>query len=151
VIWPFKAQSPSVPTFSIGPYKVDMMVGELRGLFPLSVEELVALNTAVQFEGEQIWHAPEADFMDHKWDTILGTVNGRIYEIAIQRTGPRHQTGQAYREILTHCTRLYGRGKNSMLWDASDGNIVLDSANSGDQGILNVFVTSQKVRQFKRA
>lgn len=127
-----------------------MTIEGLAGLTPLAPQELATLNTTVQFEEEQIWHAPEADFMDLKWDTILGTVRGSIYKIAIQWVGPRHQTGKAYRETLIYCTKHYGKGKNMTLWDASDGNVVVDTTNAGPEGILNVFVTSRKVGQFKR-
>ncbi len=126
------------------------MIDGLQGLTPLSSEELVALNSTLQFEEEQIWHAPEAHFMDLQWDTILGTVRGSIYKIAIQWTGPRHQAGKACRDMLVYCTKHYGKGKNMMLWNGSDGNIVVDSVNVGSEGILNVFVTSRKVGQFKR-
>ena len=88
--------------------------------------------------------------MDLEWDTILGTVRGSIYKIAILWTGPRHQTGQVSLEMVVYCTRHYGKGKNMMLWKGSDGNIVVDSANIGSEGILNVFVTSRKVGNFKR-
>ena len=37
-----------------------------------------------------------------------------------------------------------------MLWDASDGNIVIDSTNIGNQGIVNLFITSRMIRTFRR-
>jgi hypothetical protein len=150
MVWPFKSRSAAEPCFAIGQYSIDMPIDGLQGLTHLSPEELVALNTAVQFKEEQIWHAPEADFMGLKWNTILGTVRGSIYKIAIQWTGPRHETGTAYREILIFCTKHYGNGKNGMLWNGSDGNVVVDSMNVGSEGVLNVFVTSRQVAQFER-
>jgi hypothetical protein len=150
--WPFKARPPLEPCFPIGQYKIDDTTDRLQGLSPLSPAELKALNTAVQFKGEQILHAPDADFVGLKWDTILGTVNDVVYKIAIQWTGPRAETGKIYVEILRYCTKLYGEGKTKKLtlWDASDGNVVLDSTNVGPEGILNLFVTSRQVSQFRR-
>jgi hypothetical protein len=113
--WPFKARPPIAPCFPVGPYKIDDTISGLQGLSPLLPAELLALNTAVQFVGEKILHAPDADFMCLKWDTILGTVNGVIYKIAIRWTGPRTHTGKTYVEILRYCTRLYGEGKNMTL------------------------------------
>jgi len=106
----------------------------------------------MQFEGEEILHAPDADFMGLRWDTVLGTVDGAIYKIAIQWIGPRDQAGRAYRELAIYCTQHYGKGESGAmaLWDASDGNIVLDMTNVGEEAILNVFLTSRKVRQFRR-
>jgi len=150
MLWPFKTRVVVEPCFPIGQYVIDTKIDGLQGLAPLSAAELVALNTAVQFQDEQIWHAPDADFMGLKWDTILGTVGGAIYKIAIQWTGPRHHVGKTYRDILIYCTKYYGKSKKGMLWDTSDGNIVVDSTNIGDKGVLNVFVTTRRVRQFKR-
>ena len=87
MVWPFKSRSAAEPSFPIGQYRIDMPINGLEGLTPLSPEELVALNAAVQFKEEQIWHAPEAHFMGLKWDTILGTVRGSIYKIATSGRG----------------------------------------------------------------
>jgi hypothetical protein len=126
------------------------MIDGLQGLRLLSRAELIALNPAMEFEGERILHAPPADFMNLSWDTILGTVHGAIYKIAIQRTGPRHETGELYREVLIYCKRRYGKARDMMLWRTSDGNIVVDITHIGDEGILNVFATSRKIREFPR-
>jgi len=150
MLWPFKSKSAAERCPTIGQYRIDMTIDGTEGLMPLSPEELVALNSTMAFEEEQIWHAPDAHFMDLQWDTILGTVRGSIYKIAIQLTGPRHETGTRYREMLIYCTKRYGRPKNMMLWKASDGNVVVDLTNAGSEGILNVFVTSRMVGQFKR-
>jgi hypothetical protein len=138
------------PCFPVGQYRIDAVIDGLRGLTPLSAAELAALNAAVHFEGEQVWHAPAAEFMGLQWDTFIGTVSSAIYKISIQWTGPRHQTGATYRQIVVHCTKHYGRGENLTVWNASNGNIVVLSENVGDEGILTVTVTSRKVRQFKR-
>jgi hypothetical protein len=150
VFWPFKSRSATERCPTVGQYRIDMTIDGLEGLTPLSPEELVALNSTFAFEGEQIWHAPDAQFMDLRWDTILGTVHGSIYKIAIQLTGPRHETGTTYREMLIYCTKHYGKAENMMLWKASDGNVVVDLTNAGSEGILNVFVTSRMVGQLKR-
>ena len=150
MFWPFMSRSVAEPCPPIGQYRIDMTIDGLHGLTPLSPEELIALNSTLKFEDEQILHAPEANFMDLQWDTILGTVRGSIYKIAIQWIGPRDETGKVYRDMLIYCTKHYGKGKNMMQWNGSDGNIVVDSTNVGSEGILNVFVTSRRVGQFRR-
>jgi len=148
--WFSKTQTSVNPCFSVGQYKIDARTDMLPDLKPLSPSELAALNTAVQFDGEQIFHAPGAEFMSLRWDAILGTVHNVIYKIALQWTGPRAQTGKTYVEILRHCTSLYGDAKKMTVWDASDGNIVLDSTNVGPTGVVNLFLTSRQVGSFKR-
>lgn len=152
MIWPFKKRPAPEPCFAVGQYRIDAKIDGLRDLTPLSPDELALLGREVAFEGEEIWRAPDVLFMAIHWNTILGTVEGEIYKISIQWTGPRHEVGTAYREIAVYCTKSYGEWKRGAmaLWVASDGNIVLDSANIGSEANLNLFVTSRKIRQFRR-
>jgi hypothetical protein len=109
------------------------------------------LNPDISFEGEQILHAPDADFMDCQWDTVLGVVHGEIYKVAIQWTGPRAEVGRLQRQIKVECTKRYGKGEKWTIWDGADGNIIVYGNNFGSEAILTVTVTSSRVRQFKRA
>jgi hypothetical protein len=151
MVWPFKPRPPAEPCPPIGQYRIDTKIDDLEKFLPLSPEELVLLNPGVMFEEEQILHAPRAHFMDLQWDTILGIVHGEIYKISIQWTGPRDEVGTLERQIKVYCTKHYGKGENGTIWYASDGNIIVYGNNFGSEAILNVFVTSRKVRQFKRA
>ena len=56
-------------------------------MIDLSAAELLALDSQVQFQGERILHAPSVNFLDHNWDTILGTVDNQIYKVALQISG----------------------------------------------------------------
>lgn len=127
-----------------------MRIEGMEGLSPLSREELEALGSTVQFRGEEILHAPAARFMGVEWDTILGTVNERLYKIAVQWVGPRADVGRINRQIVIECTKRYGNGKNMAFWDTSDGNLVLQSANMGGHAMLSLFATSGKTRDFVR-
>jgi hypothetical protein len=150
MFWPFKSRSPAQPCLAIGQYSIGANVDAKAGFRPFSSEELVLLNPEMTFEGEQILHAPDAIFMDLRWDTVLGVVHGEIYKISIQWTGPRHEVGAIERQIKVQCTKLYGKGENMAVWDASDGNIIVDGSNLGSEAILTVTVTSSRVRRFKR-
>jgi hypothetical protein len=108
------------------------------------------------FEGQQLWHCPDAHFMDLQWNTILGTVNRLTFKISIQWEGPRHQAGKACRDIAIYCTKHYGKqkdvsfqGRDLTVWDASNGNIVFDMVNMGSESLLNVTLTSRKVPSFR--
>lgn len=151
--WPFKKRPAVGPCFEIGQYRLDVNIHGMEGLRPLSEVEILALNPAVRFKGEQILHAPKAQFIGLDWDTILGTVDGRIYKIAIQWIGPRAEAGKANRQIVIECTRRYGNGENMAIWDTSNGNMVLhtiNNANINGESVVNFFATSNNVRTFKR-
>ena len=155
--WSSKSRESAEPCFSIGQYSIDTTIDELQDLTPLSPEEIVALNPGAMFDGEQIWHSPDAQFVGLQWNTILATVNRTIYKISIQWTGPRHQAGTACREISILCTKDYGKqedivfqGSDLTAWRACDGNISLQMVNMGPESLLIVTTTSRKVSQFKR-
>lgn len=155
--WPFKSRKPVSPCLSVGQYNIDATIDGLPGLTLLSKEESSALNIEMTFEGQQLWHCPDAHFVDLQWTTILGTVNRTIFKISIQWEGPRHQAGTACREIAIYCTKHYGKqkdvtfqGRDLTVWDASNGNIVFDMVNLGSESLLNVTLTSRKVPSFKR-
>jgi hypothetical protein len=154
--WSSKSRESAEPCFSIGQYSIDTTIDALQDLTPLSPEEIVALNPGTRFNGEQIWHSPDAQFVGLQWNTILATVNRTIYKISIQWTGPRHQAGTACREISILCTKDYGKqedivfqGSDLTAWRASDGNISLQMVNMGPESLLIVTMTSRKVSQFK--
>ncbi len=149
-MWPFTKRPAPQPCFAFGQYRIDETIEGMVGLEPLSPQELQALNPTVSFRGERIVHAPAAVFMDVEWDTILATVDNRIYKIAIQWYGSRSLAGTFVRQIAIECTRLYGKGKGMSLWDASDGNIVLQSTNIGSEALVDLFATSHRVREFER-
>jgi hypothetical protein len=149
-LWPFRKE-PHKPSFAIGRYRIDETVEAIEGqLRPLSAMESTALNKAFTFEGEEIWHAPTANFLDLTWNIMLGTVNKSIYKIVAEWTGPRHVAGAAIRQLTILCTKEYGRGTNYEAWDTSDGDILLRSTNIGDEAIMSLFMTSRKVRGFKQ-
>jgi hypothetical protein len=118
--------------------------------YPLTDAELAAINPSIQFVGERILHAPDVEFMGTKWTTILGTVHGSIYKIAIQRTGVRSEAGALYMSLVRYCIQQYGESKDMVLWDTSNGNVVITNSNLGDAGTVNVFLTSRKVSEYQR-
>src|SRR5579862_2201339 len=151
-MWPFHTLPDPQPCFKIGQYQLNAAIEDRKGIVPLSTEELNALGSQVEFQGEEIVHAPSAQFAGVEWDTILGTVNGHIYKIAIQWTGARAAAGRINRLITVECSKRYRNAsrKNLAIWDTSDGNLVLDSSNFGDRATVNVFATSRKVASFAR-
>ena len=155
--WSSKSRESAEPCFSIGQYSIDTTIEELLDLTLLSPEEIVALNPGTMFDGEEIWHSPDTQFVGLQWNTILATVNRTIYKISIQWTGSRHEAGTACREITIHSTKNYGKqedivfqGSELTVWHASDGNITLQMVNMGPESLLTVTMTSRKVSQFKR-
>lgn len=153
-MWPFASKG-SQSCFYIGNYRLGADITSLAGLIELASEEIIALNRAVQFKGERLYHAPPADFLAQSWDIVLGTVHGKIYKIALQLPGlTRSDGGAISRAVLAFVTKQQRRRPRSdgplSVWDASDGNIVFHDAWLGNSFTLNVFLTSREVRKFQR-
>jgi hypothetical protein len=150
MVWPFKSRRPTEPCPSLGQYKIDTSIETIDVYTFLTEKELAAFGPRVKFEGEELVRVPDALFMELKWDTILGIVNREIYKISIQWAGARAEVGRIERQFKIFCTKNYGKGRNMMVWDASDGNIVIDGHNIGSEAVINIFVTSAKVSNFKQ-
>jgi hypothetical protein len=152
MFWPFKSK---MPCFAVSGYRLDAPISDLPGLVELSPVETAALNLTLQFEGERIFHAPPALFVGRSWDTILGTVDGQIYKIALQLAGlSKNDVGIPEREVLAYITRQQGRAPKSdspvLVWDAADGNIVFhDVRLESGEIFLNFFLTSRAIRSFQ--
>ena len=146
--WPFKKRFIPHPCFAVGAYRINTSIDGLPGLSPASLDTLTALDLDLTFKGEQVWHAPQAEFMDLQWETMLGTVNNEIYKVSIQYTGPSDKAGRAYGRLLPFLTRLYGNSKSMTAWDASDGNVVMLCGNIGPESIISIAITSARIRQF---
>jgi hypothetical protein len=149
MVWPFKSRRSTQPCPALGQYKIDTSIETIDEYTFLTEKELAAFGPRVKFEGEELVRVPDALFMELKWDTILGIVNGEIYKISIQWAGPRAEVGKIARQIKIYCTKHYGKGENMMVWNASDGNIVVDGHNFGSETVINIFLTSAKVSKFR--
>jgi hypothetical protein len=118
--WPFKGKKQ--PCFPIGPYRLGGSTDGLSGLTDLSAAELLALDSQVQFHGERILHAPNVNFLERSWDTIVGTVHDRVYKIALQAGGlTRGEAGVVTRSVLVYITKQQGKRPRSegpmSVWD----------------------------------
>jgi hypothetical protein len=150
----------SEPCLQMGKYRLDATINDIQGLRPVSPIEGAVLRQGLEFEGEQLFHAPPVQFMALEWEALLATVHGKIYKIAIQWSGPKTKAEELYRELLADCMARYG-GENRerfeaqppirVFWKTSNGNMVIDRIFLGSTGIVNVFATSCKVRDFRRS
>jgi hypothetical protein len=153
-MWPFtrKNARPSIDCFAFPPYTLDHAPPEPQKLRFLSEEELTQLDRGVVFVGEQVSRAPPASFEGLEWSVVLGLVDGIIYKISAQWSGARAEAGRAHRAVVIRCFKDYGSSKNISgveLWDARNGNVILQSQNFGSEAILVVTLTSSKVSQFQ--
>jgi hypothetical protein len=156
-MWPFKLKrkhsSPLTNNcFAVGSYVLDQTPQEFTLLRFFSDAELALLDRDVVFVGERVAHAPSVNFEGLEWDVVLGLVGDIVYKISVQWTGPRAEAGRVARTLMIRCTTDYGSANSisgAQLWDARNGNIILQSQNFGGEAILVLSITSNAVATFQ--
>jgi hypothetical protein len=108
-----------------------------------------------QFEGEINYNAPVLVFLGRPWKLMLGTVNGKVYKIApYLELDNKQEANPIAMETLRYCTEHLGQpaaqNTGMFIWDTTDGNVVLQTAETAEGLEINLFITSRAVRNFKK-
>ena len=141
----------SPPSLAIGPYNLDMSIVGLKGLVEIPPAEYKVLPKT--FKGEKIFKAPDVSFLGFSWDVRLGVVNGKIYKISTSLMFQREKRMEkvAIKEkILSYCKSKLGEPAEqtdlSIIWDTSDGNVMLQTLATPLHFVINLFCTSSAVK-----
>ena len=145
-------RKPAPQSFAVGPYKLNMPLHSLSGLIEASEWEYASLGRS--FADEMIYHAPATEFLSRRWeDVLLGVVDDIVYKIAPSLVAvEKAQANEAAMTVLSHCVEHLGKPvkqKTGMfMWDTSDGNTILQTAELHDGFVVNLFLTSSIVKTF---
>lgn len=150
--WPFRAKN-RTSSFPVGTYKLDAPIDGVSGLVEFSFDEYRVFGRV--FEGEKDFHAPEVSFLDRPWKLMLGTVDGKIFKIApYLEFVSKQEANPVAMATLQYCTQMLGKPSRPQVglfcWDTSDGNTILQTAETGEGLSINLFLTSRAVREFKK-
>jgi hypothetical protein len=140
---------------TIGPYRLDMNTGDLSKLVELTPSERRALNVAVEFKSERIYHAPLASFADASWEIVLGAVDNRVYKVSallvLEDHGQRDRMWRNLDGLLrTPLGTPAAAAANIITWDTEDGNVVMNRADAGVAYAVVLTLTSRAVSGFVR-
>lgn len=85
---------------------------------------------------------------------MLGTVNGKIYKLApYLELKSKQAANPIAMATLRNCTEQLGKPSSQerglFTWDTNDGNVVLQTAETAEGLVINLFITSRTVRSFK--
>jgi hypothetical protein len=132
-----------------------MKATDISKLVELTPTEKEALNPAVEFKNERIYHAPHAEFAGASWDIILGAVNRRVYKIsALLMLQSREQRDTMWRNVNGQFRTMLGAPASTTatitMWDTEDGNVVVNRTEGGGAYALVLTLTSRAVRGFVR-
>ena len=149
------AQSKNAPTASaslpIGKYRLDMPIEGLTGLTEFSRFEYATFGR--EFDGEKDYNAPSLEFLKRRWKVALGTVKGRVFKIALYfDTDSKEAAVDASTDVMQLCQQWFGKAPEQhdtvFIWDASDGNVVVQFGKTMGTYQLNLFETSRTVKTF---
>lgn len=148
----FKKKSKK-PSFPIGAYSLNMILIEGPPLREFSAAEYEIMGR--QFVGEKIYHAPEVEFIGSPWNLTLGAVQGKLYKIApFLKLRNKNEANEAAFGALTFCNDQLGKPAKErtgfFMWDTTDGNVILQTAEAKDGFAVNLFLTASSVRDFQR-
>jgi hypothetical protein len=150
--WPFRRQTPTHASFSVGPYRLNAPIAELTALVEFSPEEYAIMGR--QFKGERSYNARQIMFLDRPWQVMIQTVNGHISKIAprIELTSKREANPIAM-EALQFCPMELGKPNEQksgfFVWDTIDGNVLLQTAETVEGLLIALFLTSSSVQKFE--
>jgi hypothetical protein len=151
--WPFKSSPPTLPTFPMGPYRLDLEIGELTGLREFSTIEYRGVTR--QFKGERIYHAPDVEYLGNHWKMMLNVVNGMVYKITTYiETKDKDLANSVAMNTFLYCKNQIGepnKQRNEMfIWKTIDGNIALKTTQAPEGFGINLFLTSHAIHDFSR-
>ncbi len=151
--WPFKSIPPTFPTFPVGPYRLDMEIGELTGFREFSKIEYRGVTR--QFKGERIYYGPDVDFAGYNWKVSLNVVGRKIYKItAYLETKDKDLANVAAMDTFLYCKNQIGEPNKQrsemFIWEAADGDIGLQTTQAPEGLGINLFLTSHAIRDFSR-
>jgi hypothetical protein len=105
---------------------------------------------------ERIFDAGPVQFKGIKWQVMVASTNDRIYKIALQHAASSPASAdRIFNEMKSYFTSLIGkpsessaRPKQYIIWDAAEGNTVLDRADliSG-QTVVDWYLTSKIITE----
>jgi hypothetical protein len=112
-----------------------------------------ALLRGSPIKGEEVHEGPSIDWFGVRCSTMIGSVRGVIFKVAVTvvalRINPNTIVETVSEEISN---RLHLPGAQTpegfVIWDADDGNVVLQPIPDSVPSTVAVFITSQIVRSF---
>ncbi len=147
------AKGPVHASFPIGSCHLDAPVDSVAGLREFSSNEYAIMGR--QFQGEINYNAPPVEFLGKQWSLMVGAVNGTIYKIALfLEAQSKAEANPVAMATLQYCTKMLGKPASQntglFVWDTSDGNTILQTAETPYGLAINLFLTSRSVQDLRR-
>ena len=107
------------------------------------------------FRRERLSLGPTQSWLNRQWELRLGSVAGAIYKVGLETVaGDYEEAVEFASQVSQLITDSFGegteRGEGLWMWDADDGNVVMQVANVMGERRVMVFLTSRRAEHFRR-
>ncbi len=107
------------------------------------------------FRQERLSLGPAQSWLNRQWELRLGSVRGAIYKVGLETiAGDRDDAVELTSQVMQLLGDRFGvgtqRGEGLWMWDADDGNVVMQIANVMGERRVMVFLTSRTAGEFRR-
>jgi len=107
------------------------------------------------FRQERLSLGPTQSWLNRQWELRLGSVKGAIYKVGLETVAGDHEEAVEFAsQVMQLISDSFGkpeeRGEGLWMWDADDGNVVMQVSNVMDERRVMIFLTSGSVRQYRR-
>lgn len=142
----------TISSVPVGIYKLNGSIKDVNGLIEFSPVEYRTMGR--QFGDEKNYNAPPVLFLGRSWKVLLQTVHSQICKIALHIEPESTSNANAIAmQTFQYCTELLGKPTKQItglfVWDATDGNAVLQIAETAEGHTIGFFLTSSAIRDFK--
>ena len=132
--------------FSLGEYRLDMSLQEIKGLRELTKDEYAVFGR--ESMQDVIFHANPTEFVGRHWKMMVGTMEGKIYELgAILEVRAAEFTTDLPRDVFKHCELLLGtptaEQQGHFIWDTANGSVIFQYAVIEDIFEADMFVSNR--------
>jgi len=103
-----------------------------------------------QHRNEVIYHASPINFLEHRWDIMIGMIDGIPYKLGVSiELSDKEQAVKLIQVLFKNCEVQLGTPTDEkqglFIWDTTDGNVILQTASVMGDVAINVFATSNKI------
>lgn len=107
------------------------------------------------FRHERLSLGPAQSWLNRQWELRLGSVNGAIYKVGLETVAGDHEEAVEFAsQVMQLISDSFGkpeeRGEGLWMWDADDGNVVMQISNVLDERRVMIYLTSRNAQHFRR-
>jgi len=145
----------------IGKYFLTQDINSAESLKEFTDEEyFMAENAGMKrmLEDEKMFNGDQVEFASIQWETTtIGSTKGKIYKICLQlNSASKRSAKETIKTVLDYINKEIGRYNehpflsDKYIWDTPDGNIILYRMSMFNINSVNIFFTSNIIRDQMR-